>query len=158
MSPPVCLVEPELRFGIAERVTAEGQVLRRPTDAELAELVERVRASGAETVAISLLFAFLNPENERRVEAALQELRLPVSTAHRILPEFREYERASTLVVNAYLAPKMQGYLLGLESEVARRYEGGAVQVMQSSGGIVLERGWRRRSRCGRCFRARRAA
>ena len=137
MSPPVCLVEPELRFGIAERVTAEGEALRRPTDAELAELVERVRASGAEAVAISLLFAFLNPENERRVEAALQELGLPVSTAHRILPEFREYERASTLVVNAYLAPKMQGYLLGLESEVARRYEGGVVQVMQSSGGIV---------------------
>lgn len=137
MSPPVCLVEPELRFGIAERVTAEGALLRRPTDAELVELVDRVRASGAEAVAISLLFAFLNPENERRVEAALQDLGLPVSTSHRILPEFREYERASTLVVNAYLAPKMQGYLLGLETEVARRYEGGAVQVMQSSGGIV---------------------
>jgi N-methylhydantoinase A len=133
----VCLVPEELRFGVSERVTAEGEVLCRPRDAELAELVERVRKSGAEAVAISLLFAFLNPENERRVESALRELGLPLSTAHRILPEFREYERASTLVVNAYLAPKMQGYLLGLENEVARRYEGGVVQVMQSSGGIV---------------------
>ncbi len=132
-----CLVPEELRFGVAERVTAEGEVLRRPADAELSELVERVRASGAEAVAVSLLFAFLNPENERRVEAALRELGLPLSVGHRILPEFREYERGSTLVVNAYLAPKMQGYLLGLENEVARRYEGGAVQVMQSSGGIV---------------------
>ena len=133
----VCLVPEELRFGVAERVTAEGEVLLRPSDAELGELVERVRASGAEAVAISLLFAFLNPENERRVEAALGVLGLPLSVGHKILPEFREYERASTLVVNAYLAPKMQGYLLGLESEVGRQYEGGAVQVMQSSGGIV---------------------
>jgi N-methylhydantoinase A len=133
----VCLVPEELRFGIAERVTAEGEVLRRPTDAELGDLVERVRASGAEAIAISLLFAFLNPENEGRVEAALMTLGLPMSTGHRILPEFREYERASTLVVNAYLAPKMQRYLLGLEDEVGRRYERGGVQVMQSSGGIV---------------------
>ena len=134
---PVCLVEQAMRFGVAERVTAEGEVLLRPTDAALSELVERVRASRAEAVAISLLFAFLNPENERRVEVALRGLGLPLSTGHRILPEFREYERGSTLVVNAYLAPKMQGYLLGLESEVARRYKEGVVQVMQSSGGIV---------------------
>ena len=136
-APNVCLVPEELRFGVAERVTAEGEVLLRPTDAALAGLVERVRASGAQAVAISLLFAFLNPENERMVEAALGELGLPLSVGHKILPEFREYERASTLVVNAYLAPKMQGYLLGLESEVGRQYAGGAVQVMQSSGGIV---------------------
>ena len=135
--PNACLVPEELRFGIAERVTAEGEVLRRPTDEELSELVDRVRASGAEAIAISLLFAFLNPENERRVEAALSGLGVPMSTGHRILPEFREYERGSTLVVNSYLAPKMQGYLLGLESEVARRYESGVVRVMQSSGGII---------------------
>ena len=134
---PVCLVDAAMRFGVAERVTAEGEILLRPTDEELRDLVERVRTSGAESVAISLLFSFLNPENERRVEAALRTLGLPLSTAHRILPEFREYERGSTLAVNAYLAPKMQGYLLGLESEVEGRYKGGSVQVMQSSGGIV---------------------
>jgi N-methylhydantoinase A len=134
---PVCLVEPALRFGVPERVSAEGEILRSPTDAELAELRERVRASGAEAIAISLLFAFVNPENERRVEAALRPLGLPVSVGHRILPEFREYERGSTLVVNAYLAPKMEGYLLGLERKVSEREGGGAVQVMQSSGGIV---------------------
>ncbi len=66
----------------------------------------QVRASGAEAVAISLLFSFANPETERRVEAALRCLDLPISTSHRILPEFREYERASTIVVNAYLAPR----------------------------------------------------
>ncbi len=135
--PAACLVEEGLRFGIAERVSAEGEVLRRPTAAELEELVERVRASGAETVAVSLLFAFLNAENEETVVRALERLGLPMSVGHRMLPEFREYERGSTLVVNAYLAPLMQGYLLGLEGEVGRKYEGGTVEVMQSSGGIV---------------------
>jgi N-methylhydantoinase A len=134
---PVCLVEERLRFGVPERVSAEGAVLRAPTEEELSALVEQVRASGAESVAVSLLFAFVNPENERRVAAALLDLGLPVSVGHRILPEFREYERGSTLVVNAYLAPKMQGYLLGLEAKIAGRQQGGAVQVMQSSGGIV---------------------
>jgi N-methylhydantoinase A len=137
-----CLVPEELRFGVAERMSAEGEVLRRPTDVELAELVERVRASGAEAVAVSLLFAFLNAENERRVVEALEGLglptaRIPISAGHRILPEFREYERGSTLVVNAYLTPVMRGYLLGLESEVKARYAGGSVEVMQSSGGII---------------------
>jgi N-methylhydantoinase A len=133
----VCLVPEGLRFGVAERVSAEGEVLQRPSDAELAELVERVRTSGAETVAVSLLFAFLNAENEQSVVEALGVLGLPMSVGHRILPEFREYERGSTLVVNAYLTPVMRGYLLGLEEEVRRRYAGGSVEVMQSSGGIV---------------------
>jgi N-methylhydantoinase A len=145
-SPPnVCLVEPGLRFGIAERVSAEGELLREPTEEELRELVLRVRDSGAECIAISLLFAFRNPANELRVEAALRSLNLPISTGHRILPEFREYERGSTLVVNGYLSPKMQGYLLGLEENVQQLFGDSAnaattdahVQVMLSSGGIL---------------------
>ena len=132
-----CLVEEGLRFGVAERVSSEGEILRRPSAAELAELVEKVRASGAEAVAVSLLFAFLNAENEVRVVQALETLGLPMSVGHRMLPEFREYERGSTLVVNAYLAPLMSGYLLGLETEVAKKYAEGTVEVMQSSGGTV---------------------
>jgi len=134
---PVCLVAPELRFGVPERVSAEGELLRSPSDEELKQLVEQVRASGAEAVALSLLFSFLRPENELRVEAVLRELGLPVSTSHRILPEFREYERASTIVVNATLTPRMRRYLLELESSVEAEYSGAKVEVMQSSGGIV---------------------
>ena len=137
---PVCLVPRELRFGVPERVSAEGEILRSPTEEELATLVSAVRASGAEAAAISLLFSFANPETERRVEAALQRLDIPISTSHRILPEFREYERASTTVVNAYLAPRMQSYLLRLEQRVATKHSGGRVDVMQSSGGIIAAR------------------
>ena len=67
-------------------------------------------------------------------------LGLPVSTSHRILPEFREYERSSTTVVNAYLAPRMQSYLVNLEQSVAAQHAGGRVDVMQSSGGIIPAR------------------
>ena len=99
-----------------------------------------MRGNGAEAVAISLLFSFANPETERRVEAALRCLDVPISTSHRILPEFREYERASTTVVNAYLAPRMQSYLRRLEERVTAQHVGGRVDAMQSSGGIIPAR------------------
>jgi N-methylhydantoinase A len=134
---PVCLVPKELRFGVPERVSAEGKILRVPTEDELLSLRDRLRASGAEGIAISLLFSFANPETERRVESALKCLGVPVSTSHRILPEFREYERASTTVVNAYLAPRMQAYLNLLEERVTTQHTGSRVHVMQSSGGII---------------------
>ena len=134
---PECLVPRELRFGVPERVSAEGVILRTPSDEQLRDLMQAVRASGAEAVAISLLFSFANPETERRLEEALHPLGIPVSASHRILPEFREYERASTTVVNAYLAPRMEKYLLELEQGVEAGHRGSRVDVMQSSGGIV---------------------
>ena len=136
---PRCLVPRELRFGLPERVSAEGVILQSPTEADLEILVEKVRASGAEAAAISLLFSFANPITEKRVESALKRLDIPVSTSHRILPEFREYERASTTVVNAALSPLMQRYLLRLEESIGQRHAA-RVQVMQSSGGIIPAR------------------
>ncbi len=137
---PACLVPPELRFGLPERVSAEGRILRAPTGDEFAALVEQVRSSNAESIAISLLFSFANPETELRAEAALRALNLPISVSHRILPEFREYERASTTVVNAYLAPRMQTYLTNLEQAVTAQHAESRVDVMQSSGGIIPAR------------------
>ena len=155
--PPRCLVPRELRFGVPERVSAEGVILRSPTEAELEILVEQVRASGAEAAAISLLFSFANPATEKRVEAALQRLAIPVSTSHRILPEFREYERASTTVVNAALSPLMQRYLLRLEESIAERH------ARTRAGDAVFgrhhrRRALRRRSRCARFCPVRREA
>lgn len=137
---PECLVPRSMRFGVRERVSAEGKILFRPTDEELAYLVEQVRANGAEAVAISLLFAFANPETEQRVETAMRGLGVPISASHRILPEFREFERAATTVVNAYLAPRLESYLKRLEERVAAEHEAGRVDVMQSSGGIIPAR------------------
>jgi N-methylhydantoinase A len=137
---PVCLVPRELRFGVPERVSAEGTQLHSPSEEELATLLEQVRAGGAESVAISLLFSFANPATEQRVEASLRCLSIPISTSHRILPEFREYERAATTVVNAYLAPLMQTYLLHLAERVSAHHANSRVDVMQSSGGMLSAR------------------
>ncbi len=130
------LVSRELRFGIKERTDAEGRVLVRPSADELALLREAVRRSEPEAIAISLLFSFANPENEAAVAAAVAELGKPLSVSHRILPEFREYERTSTVVVNAYLQPLMQTYMERL-AERATNAGDARIFVMQSSGGIT---------------------
>jgi N-methylhydantoinase A len=147
-TPRPCLVPPELRFGVKERVSAEGEILISPGAQDLAEVSAKVRLSGAESIAISLLFSFANPENEKQVAAALRQVsengvrrtqaqpNLPISISHEILPEFREYERAATVVVNAYLAPKAGGYVHRLESAIQNEH-GGSLYVMQSSGGII---------------------
>jgi N-methylhydantoinase A len=81
----------------------------------LQSLADKLRQSNPEAIAISLLFSFANPKTENAVAAALKTLGLPLSISHQILPEFREYERTSTVVVNAYLQPVMQHYLESLE-------------------------------------------
>ncbi len=137
---PICIVPEELRFGVPERVSAEGEILRAPSSDELQALLTQIQASNAESIAISLLFSFAQPETEQRVEAALRALNLPISNSHRILPEFREYERAATTVANAYLAPRMSSYLANLEEKVAANHPDSRVDVMQSSGGIIPAR------------------
>jgi N-methylhydantoinase A len=108
---PESLVQAGLRFGITERTSAECEVIREVDAAELDELVATIKNANVEAVALSLLFSFANSKNENEVAVALQRLGLPLSISHSILPEFREYERASTVVANAYLAPKMGTYL-----------------------------------------------
>jgi len=139
-TPPPPLVPAGLRFGVHERTCAEGKILQAPSHSELERLCAAIQASGAEAVAVSLLFAFANPANERMVAEALDRLGIPVSRSHVILPEFREYERATTVVVNAYLSPKMGHYIRTLEDTVQKEFKGGQVKVMQSSGGIVSAR------------------
>ncbi|MGB6675484.1 MAG: hydantoinase/oxoprolinase family protein [Terriglobales bacterium] len=136
------LVAADLRFGVDERVGSDGEVLREPSAAALRDLKEKVLAKKPEAIAISLLFSFANPKNEASVAAGLRGLGVPLSSSHEILPEFREYERASTVVVNAYLQPVMQRYLESLQVRVLarsgmRRDASARIFVMQSSGGIT---------------------
>jgi N-methylhydantoinase A len=132
------LVASDLRFGVAERTSPEGKALKKPDPAELKRLAAALSRAKPESIAISFLFSFANPENERAVAKALGPLGVPLSLSHLILPEFREYERASTVVVNAYLQPVVERYLRQLESAIDRRAgKGSQVFVMQSSGGIT---------------------
>ena len=111
---PVPLVPRELRFEVDERVTAEGDVLRAPDNAELDALAEAILAAGVDSVAVVLLFSFLRPEHEQTVRGALRR-RLPadisISLSSDVVPEFREFERTTSTVLNAYVSPVMRAYL-----------------------------------------------
>ena len=137
---PVSLIERPLRFEADERIGPEGVIepLAEDEPERLAALLER---SGAEAVAICLLFSYLDPSHERRLAEHLRE-RVPglhVSASHEVLPRFREYERASTTAIDAYLSPLLGRYLARLGEAAAAA---GLPQplVMQSSGGVAPAR------------------
>jgi len=131
------LVPSELRFGVEERTASDGKILHAASRKELAGLLTKLRAAHPESIAISLLFSFGNPQNESAVAQACRSLALPISVSHEILPEFREYERTSTVVVNAYLQPVVQKYLENLARRAHSSKGKSSIFVMQSSGGIT---------------------
>jgi N-methylhydantoinase A len=130
---PAPLVDDDLRLGVRERVVASGEVIEPVDEDDVRRLARKFKRARVEAVAISLLFSFLHPEHEERVAAALAELDVPLSISSRILPEYREYERTSTVVINAYLQPLMGRYLKRL-SGTDRSLN---LRVMQSSGGSI---------------------
>ncbi len=136
-SPAPPLAPAGLCFGARERIGPDGTVILPLEAGEVERLCGEVAAARPEAVAVSLLFSFANPAHERAIAEALACLGVPISVSHQVLPEFREYERASTLAVNAYLAPRMSRYIGGLEEWVKGRPGGGIVRIMQSSGGIT---------------------
>jgi N-methylhydantoinase A len=131
------LVPSDLRFGVPERVSPDGAVLREPHADELNRLREQVSSAHPEAIALSLLFSFANPAHEEKVASKLAVLKIPISVSHQVLPEFREYERASTVVVNAYLQPLMSRYLEALRARICGTQSSSRIFVMQSSGGIA---------------------
>ena len=134
---PPPLVEPELKFEAAERIGPGGTV-KPLAEGEPERLAAAVEASGAEAVAVCLLFSYLDPAHERAIATHLRE-RLPgvhVSASHEVLPRFREYERCSTTAIDAYLSPLLGRYLgrLGEADAEARLPQ---PLVMRSSGGVA---------------------
>lgn len=128
---PPPLVPDSLRFGVRERISASGEVLEALEDDQLSDLVVKLKAAQVESVAISLLFSFVHPEHESRIAESVASLNVPVSVSHQILPEYREYERTSTVTINAYLQPLMGSYLKKLATHAPK------LRVMQSSGGSI---------------------
>jgi len=128
---PAPLIADELRFGVHERVSATGEILAPLDETELATLVKRLRKAKVESVAICLLFSFVDSAHEQKIARALAALKIPLSVSHRILPEYREFERTSTVAINAYLQPLMGNYLRRLATKTP------SLRLMQSSGGSI---------------------
>ena len=134
---PGVLVPRRHRFEITERIDAQGQIVTPLAEDELPALIDAIRVAGLQTVAVSFLFSFLNDTHERRVGAALRAA-LPdvgVFLSCEVLPEIREFERASTTAVCAYVGPLLAGYLNRL-SEATSALGLPALHVMGSSGGV----------------------
>ena len=110
------LVASELRFGVSERTGPAGEVITRLDEQSVAEAVRLIsnHKPRVESAAVCLLFSFANPAHEQLIARALEPIGIPVSQSHKILPEYREYERTSTVVINAYLVPLMSRYLSAL--------------------------------------------
>ena len=135
--PPV-LAAAEQRLEIDERLDASGNVVRPLDEEALANVAQQLAATGAESLAIVLLFSYRNPVHEQRAAAVLAQLLpdLPISLSSDVLPEYREYERTATTLINAYVQPLVARYLQRLEESLAAASQAG-LNIMQSNGGVI---------------------
>src|SRR4029450_701552 len=124
---------------VTERVLADGRVRTPLDEADARRAIRALAVRGVTTLAICLLHAYLNPVHERRLaELAAEEApQVTVTLSHEVSPTFREYERTSTTVVNAYVMTAIREYLRGLQAALGTRGYRGRLFVMQSSGGIA---------------------
>jgi N-methylhydantoinase A len=136
---PVPLVSRDLRLEVDERLYATGEILTPLDERSAAATIAALKTAGVESVAVCLLHSYANPIHERRTGELLRE-QFPeayVSLSHEILREFREYERTSTTVLNAYVGPLVSRYLAALEKMLGAAGFRGTFRVMQSNGGVM---------------------
>jgi N-methylhydantoinase A len=139
LEPPQEITPRRRRITVPERILADGSVYKPLDEAAVREACRKLKKQNVESVAVSLLFSFVNPAHEKRVAGIVAEEMpgVPVSLSHQVLPRAPEYDRTSTTVVNAYVAPRVNHYL---ERLVERLEKGGyrkRLMVMQASGGVM---------------------
>ncbi|MEM3021879.1 MAG: hydantoinase/oxoprolinase family protein [Candidatus Caldarchaeum sp.] len=135
---PSPVVPRERRLEVAERVDSRGNVLKEVSVEELEKVAEALKKLGVEALAVSFLNSYVNPANEVKAKNHLAErLRVPVFASYEVDPEHREYERTSTTVVNAALAPVVARYLESVRRGLMEIGVAAPVQIMSSAGGLV---------------------
>lgn len=127
------LVEPHLRFGVRERIGSDAQIIEFLSDAEIRRIVQTLLDTKPEAVAVCLLHSYANPEHEQKLAHAISNAGFLVTASQELLPEYREYERASTTAVNAYVSPVMSSYLRRVEQDLPAD----VLRVSQSAGGFL---------------------
>ena len=139
LAPPQPLVPRRHRLGVRERVDGRGQVVTPLNEHDVHAACERLASEGIEAVAVCFLWSFLHPDHEQRA-ADICERAMPgafVTTSWDVLPEMREYDRVSTTVLNAYIGPRVVGYLDQLERLLRAEGMTGSVLFLQSHGGVA---------------------
>jgi N-methylhydantoinase A len=125
--------------GIPERMNARGEIVRELDVARATELIDDLCGSGIEALTISLMHSYANPEHERRLRDIVAERHpdIPVSLSSDILPEFREYDRAITTVMNDYVRPIMKRYLSRIEERLDKEGVSAKLHIVRSDGGLM---------------------
>ncbi|HIR17660.1 MAG TPA: hydantoinase/oxoprolinase family protein [Candidatus Caccocola faecigallinarum] len=136
---PETLVKRSLRKEISERVTAKGDILRDVDRDEVRAVLKELKEQGVESIAVCFLFSFLNSQNEKIVEECIKEVwpEAYYSVSSTILPEFREFERLSTTVINSYLGPRMKMYIHNLRQRIKEVGVTVEPYITQSNGGVM---------------------
>jgi len=136
---PKPLVPRHLRFEINERIFANGEIGKGVGQNEMNQIAEKMVGEDIESIAVCFLHSYRNPENEKEAGILLKNQlpSIPVSLSSEVIPEYREFERFSSTVVNAYLAPVMINYLESLELDLKRSEYGRTFFIMSSSGGMI---------------------
>lgn len=139
MDPPEPLVKRNLRFEVSERIDFMGRELEPLDEEQIVEIVKELRVKGIKAVAVCLMHSYANPVHEKRVKEILQR-EWPegyVSTSSEINPQFREYERTSTTVINAYMMPSMASHIVDFKKQMAENNIGADFYMMQSNAGVM---------------------
>jgi len=129
------LLDDDRCFEISERITAEGDVLEPLAVDEIPNLIHQLQKNNVRSVAVSLLFSFIYPKHEQIIAEELRNSGFFVSISSEIIPEFREFERTSTTVVNAYVTPVLDEYMGRLEGKLPDDVK--RLRIMQSNGGTI---------------------
>ncbi len=137
-SRPEPLVKRDDRIGVRERLNSEGEVIEGLTNESIDESFDKVLQRHPQAIAISLLFSYRNPSHEKRLQKRLQDYSdAYIVASSDVLPEFREFERTSTTVLEAYLGPLVVGYLERLDASLKSLLPNSILAVMQSNGGTM---------------------
>ncbi len=128
------LVPYHLRFGVKCRINSKGEEVEKIDEKELIQVLKNIQEKGVESVAVSFLFSFINNSHEKKVEEYLKKMNIHFCLSSEILPEFREYERTSTTVINAYVSPKMSKYINFIKKNLTSESK---LRIMQSNGGVI---------------------
>ncbi|ABD56728.1 hydantoinase/oxoprolinase family protein [Jannaschia sp. CCS1] len=136
---PEPLLPRQMRFTVAERVNAKGEVMVNLDEASVREVAGRIREAGFESVAVGLIHSYLNPAHEKMVRDVLAEVvpGVSVSLSSEVSPQMREYERFNTVVANAYIKPLMSSYLGRLKKRLGDEGVTCRIFLMHSGGGII---------------------
>lgn len=136
---PRPIVTRDLRFTVTERVGADGRILVRLDEQEVFDAAKKLKQEGAEAVAILLLNSYINGKHEHKIASILKKVlpQIYLSVSSEVIPEFREYERLSTTVLNAYLGPIFKKYLTNLLGEIKKNRVESSFYISQSDGGIT---------------------